>query len=126
MGQCRRQSYHGFLSEDKEFFRSKEVDDEIDDHAECTTRLMAHKKTVPLYIGRTTGFCGSLTFLSTFIRDVFLALANDPPCRLDLTRMLHCSLLVQQERQHPMAGLISWLFLQSFPLKLAFHLQASC
>ena len=79
MDQCRRQSYHGFLSEDKEFFRSKEVDDEIDDHAECTTRLKAHKKTVPLYIGRTTGLCGSLTFLSTFIRDVFLALANDPP-----------------------------------------------
>ena len=55
------------------------MDDEIDDHAECTTRLMARKKTVPLYIGMTTGFCGSLTSLSTFIRDVFLALSNDPP-----------------------------------------------
>lgn len=69
----------GFLSEDKELFRSEDVDDEIDDHAERTTRLLAHKKTVPLYIGMTTGFCGSLTSFSTFIRDVFLALSNDLP-----------------------------------------------
>lgn len=38
---------------------------------------LAMQKRMPLYIGLTTGFCGSLTSFSTFIRDVFLALSND-------------------------------------------------
>ncbi|KAK8091894.1 hypothetical protein PG997_002255 [Apiospora hydei] len=38
---------------------------------------MATKKTIPLYIGLATGFCGSFTSFSSFIRDVFLALSND-------------------------------------------------
>lgn len=58
----------GFLSQDQELFR---VDDSHT--AEAVTK---HKKTIPLYIGLTTGFCGSLTSFSTFIRDVFLALSN--------------------------------------------------
>ncbi|KAL8651326.1 MAG: hypothetical protein Q9226_004757, partial [Calogaya cf. arnoldii] len=37
------------------------------------------KKTIPLYIGLSTGFCGSLTSFSSFIRDAFLALANALP-----------------------------------------------
>lgn len=69
----------GFLSEDKELFHFNEVDVEFDDGTDRETHLMAHKKTVPLYIGLTTGFCGSLTSFSTFIRDVFLALSNDLP-----------------------------------------------
>ena len=69
----------GFLSEDKELFHFKEVDAEFDNDTDCETHLMAHKKTVPLYVGLTTGFCGSLTSFSTFIRDVFLALSNDLP-----------------------------------------------
>ncbi|OIW33472.1 hypothetical protein CONLIGDRAFT_557601, partial [Coniochaeta ligniaria NRRL 30616] len=39
----------------------------------------ATKKTIPLYIGLATGFCGSFTSFSSFIRDVFLALSNDLP-----------------------------------------------
>ncbi|QGA14624.1 hypothetical protein EYB26_002280 [Talaromyces marneffei] len=35
------------------------------------------KKSIPLYIGLTTGFCGSFTSFSSFMRDVFLALSND-------------------------------------------------
>ncbi|UNI16474.1 hypothetical protein JDV02_002905 [Purpureocillium takamizusanense] len=38
---------------------------------------LATKKTIPLYIGLATGFCGSFTSFSTFIRDVFLAMSND-------------------------------------------------
>lgn len=38
---------------------------------------MQIKKTIPLYIGMATGFCGSLTSFSSFIRDAFLALSND-------------------------------------------------
>lgn len=34
------------------------------------------KKTIPLYIGLTTGFCGSFTSFSSFMRDAFLALSN--------------------------------------------------
>ncbi|KAK3302307.1 CrcB-like protein-domain-containing protein [Chaetomium strumarium] len=37
----------------------------------------AVKKTIPLYIGLATGFCGSFTSFSAFIRDMFLALSND-------------------------------------------------
>lgn len=35
------------------------------------------KKTIPLYIGLSTGFCGSFTSFSSFVRDTFLALSND-------------------------------------------------
>ncbi|KAI1105651.1 CrcB-like protein-domain-containing protein [Jackrogersella minutella] len=38
---------------------------------------VATKKTIPLYIGLATGFCGSFTSFSSFIRDIFLALSND-------------------------------------------------
>ncbi|KAI5286491.1 hypothetical protein KEM52_001978 [Ascosphaera acerosa] len=39
----------------------------------------AVKKTIPLYIGITTGFCGSFTSFSTFMSDTFLALSNSLP-----------------------------------------------
>lgn len=72
----------GFLSEDQALFRFDSVESSIPEPArnnssERATHLQAHKKTVPLYIGLTTGFCGSLTSFSTFIRDVFLALSNN-------------------------------------------------
>ncbi|KAG7406911.1 Fluoride export protein 1 [Fusarium oxysporum f. sp. rapae] len=37
------------------------------------------RKPVPLFIGLSTGFCGSLTTFSSFMRDVFLALSNSLP-----------------------------------------------
>ncbi|KAJ0167886.1 UPF0695 membrane protein [Colletotrichum tanaceti] len=40
---------------------------------------LATKKAIPLYIGLATGFCGSFTSFSSFIRDVFLAASNDLP-----------------------------------------------
>ncbi|KAL8897276.1 MAG: hypothetical protein Q9192_002660 [Flavoplaca navasiana] len=43
------------------------------------------KTTIPLYIGLSTGFCGSLTSFSSFIRDVFLALANALPVPISHT-----------------------------------------
>ncbi|KAI1925227.1 hypothetical protein LOZ12_002829 [Ophidiomyces ophidiicola] len=39
----------------------------------------AIKKTIPLYVGLTTGFCGSFTSFSSFMADTFLALSNDLP-----------------------------------------------
>jgi fluoride exporter len=47
------------------------------DLAAAKKTFMATKKTIPLYIGLATGFCGSLTSFSSFVRDVFLALSND-------------------------------------------------
>lgn len=74
----------GFLSEDRNLFReewgsppSEPKDaDEAHEHAK---KHKAVKKTIPLYIGLTTGFCGCCTSFSSFMRDVFLALANALP-----------------------------------------------
>ncbi|KAK6428019.1 hypothetical protein LTR95_015844 [Oleoguttula sp. CCFEE 5521] len=37
------------------------------------------KKTIPLYVGIASGFCGSFTSFSSFARDMFGALANNLP-----------------------------------------------
>lgn len=91
----------GFLAEDRMLFRNewgtptydrqirKAKDDEnagdsdtgAVDLGAAKKAHQATKKTIPLYIGLATGFCGSFTSFSSFIRDVFLALSNDlaPP-----------------------------------------------
>lgn len=43
----------------------------------------AIKKTIPLYIGLATGFCGSFTTFGSFMQDCFLALSNDLPTPLN-------------------------------------------
>ena len=86
----------GFLAEDRKLFlhewgtpvydraihRAKQSasDESSGDNPDLTAAKKAHlaaKKTIPLYIGLATGFCGSFTSFSTFIRDVFLAMSND-------------------------------------------------
>ena len=89
----------GFLSEDRKLFRnewcetngthqpvkSKRKDEEngTEETKELTTAAKkqhgAVKKTIPLFIGLATGFCGSLTSFSSFMRDVFLGLSNSLP-----------------------------------------------
>lgn len=96
----------GFLSEDQQLFResfqpsdaSRQVvrlyDLEADPNrsdpelrpfisaARKQAMSKAHaaiKKTIPLYIGLATGFCGSFTSFSSFMRDAFLALSNALP-----------------------------------------------
>lgn len=97
----------GFLSEDQQLFRehfepsdaNKQVeglyDLETADPTKSDPELRpfisaarkqatskAHaavKKTIPLYIGLATGFCGSFTSFSSFMRDSFLALSNALP-----------------------------------------------
>lgn len=96
--------FMGFLAEDRMLFRSEwgtpTYDREIRrakengqaeesagsgsempavDLAAAKKAYMATKKTIPLYIGLATGFCGSFTSFSAFIRDIFLALSNDLP-----------------------------------------------
>lgn len=75
----------GFLTEDKNLFQQewgKPTTPEPKDTREAAQHAKTHKavkKTIPLYIGLTTGFCGCCTSFSSFMRDVFLALANALP-----------------------------------------------
>ena len=89
----------GFLAEDRRLFReewgttlltpprtantpqaSSHHDGEKASRAAEEAAKASHvkvKKTIPLYIGLATGFCGSFTSFSSFIRDTFLAFVND-------------------------------------------------
>ncbi|KAG9191417.1 hypothetical protein G6011_09505 [Alternaria panax] len=85
----------GFLSEDRRIFAAEwgqhhhghrnsrqgeklpELTDYPADHTRDKPRHGKVKKTIPMYIGLATGFCGSFTSFSSFIRDIFLSLSND-------------------------------------------------
>jgi fluoride ion exporter CrcB/FEX len=72
----------GFLAEDLRLFRTHDRSGRIGDLEPEIVDKAAHlkaKKTIPLYIGLTVGFCGSFTSFSSFARDFFLALSNDLP-----------------------------------------------
>ncbi|KAI0390405.1 CrcB-like protein-domain-containing protein [Xylariaceae sp. FL0594] len=88
----------GFLAEDGNLFRfgwgistvaaerqgrSKKNEESASASASDTpAQKKAHlavKKTIPLYVGLATGFCGSFTSFSSFMRDLLLAVANDLP-----------------------------------------------
>ncbi|GAB7339311.1 hypothetical protein MBLNU457_5961t1 [Dothideomycetes sp. NU457] len=74
----------GFLSEDRNLFREEwgTHTPSAPESSSASTIKKNHgkvKKTIPLYIGLATGFCGSFTSFSSFQRDIFLALSNDLP-----------------------------------------------
>jgi len=84
----------GFLAEEKRLFsdtwapststrsekRASKRSDGSSGPAQVTAaERMKIKKTIPLYNGLATGFCGSFTSFSSFQRDVFLALSNALP-----------------------------------------------
>ncbi|TVY93347.1 Fluoride export protein [Lachnellula willkommii] len=98
--------FMGFLSEDRMLFKEEwgtpnyhqqiqkakkqAQDEEAGSGSESATELQAAKKahnatkkTIPLYIGLATGFCGSFTSFSSFIRDAFLAMSNSLPTPLN-------------------------------------------
>ncbi|KAI1619953.1 CrcB-like protein-domain-containing protein [Exophiala viscosa] len=64
----------GFLAEDRRLFREEWGSPDPKAPASNHGKV---KKTIPLYIGLATGFCGSFTSFSSFMRDAFLALTND-------------------------------------------------
>ena len=80
----------GFLSEDRQLFReewgsphgqrAKAEDEEKAKRQHrspsVSKRHAVVKKTLPLYIGLATGFCGSFTSFSSFMRDAFFAMSN--------------------------------------------------
>jgi fluoride exporter len=63
----------GFLSEDRRLFREEWGWPTPDASSSERGKV---KKTIPLFIGLATGFCGCFTSFSSFIRDAFLALTN--------------------------------------------------
>lgn len=80
----------GFLQEDRAIFAPRRgsvilraIDEECESKENEKDRPippkedLKRKKTLPLYIGLSVGFCGSYTSFSSFIRDAFLALSND-------------------------------------------------
>ncbi len=77
----------GFLATDCKLFRTmaepvpqkERGEDEEKFGSSASANLAAVKKKVPLYIGLATGFCGSFTSFSSFIRDAYLALSNALP-----------------------------------------------
>ncbi|KAL2142626.1 hypothetical protein VTI28DRAFT_890 [Corynascus sepedonium] len=70
----------GFLLEDRVLFRDPSLPFNNEENAASAKQAHAAlKKTIPLYIGLATGFCGSLTSFSAFMRDTLLALVNDLP-----------------------------------------------
>lgn len=80
----------GFLVEDRRLFKEewgkhldrwsfKPLGDDEQNESTLTEVARKHlkvKKTLPLYIGLSTGFCGSFTSFSTFLRDAFLGLSG--------------------------------------------------
>ncbi|KAL9011945.1 MAG: hypothetical protein Q9173_003256 [Seirophora scorigena] len=89
----------GFLIEDRKFFcehvsssatslpspSAQQAFKDEEQQKEQLRPLAPHKRTIPLYIGLATGFCGSLTSFSSFTRDAFLALANALPVPISHT-----------------------------------------
>ena len=79
--------FMGFLSEDQRLFRDHAGGNPSTEKRQSSGDLeqvnkaehSKRKKTIPLYIGLATGFCGSFTSFSSFMRDVFLALSNNLP-----------------------------------------------
>ena len=84
----------GFLSEDRNLFKQEwgATIDKLPVHGNDVEKGTngqrspsqdkhhgAIKKTLPMYIGLATGFCGSFTSFSSFIRDTFYALSNALP-----------------------------------------------
>jgi len=76
----------GFLVEDRNLFGLPSnlrpptpKGDEPADESKLSATHLKFKKTIPVYVGLTTGFCGSFTSFSSFMRDAFLALTNALP-----------------------------------------------
>lgn len=63
----------GFLVEDRRLFQEEWGSPDPNAPASNHGKV---KKTIPLYIGLATGFCGCFTSFSSFMRDAFLALTN--------------------------------------------------
>jgi CrcB protein len=79
-------TYHQMIEKAKMRERETEEGPKKSHGVDLEAAKKAHaktKKTIPLYIGLATGFCGSFTSFSSFLRDAFLAMSNDLPAPLN-------------------------------------------
>lgn len=79
-------TYHQMIEKEKKRAQDEESGGLGSDPVDPQAAQKAHaatKKTIPLYIGLATGFCGSFTSFSSFIRDAFLAMSNKLPTPLN-------------------------------------------
>ena len=84
----------GFLAEDRQLFKNEwgtpkydqaiqkahQAADKSEYKVDLEAAKKAHsatKKTIPMFIGLSTGFCGCFTSFSSFARDAFLAMSNN-------------------------------------------------
>ncbi|KAI9051531.1 hypothetical protein LZ554_004577 [Drepanopeziza brunnea f. sp. 'monogermtubi'] len=73
-------TYHRQIQKAKRQKQDEEIESGSDGIVDLGAAKKAHaatKKTIPLYVGLATGFCGCFTSFSSFIRDIFLALSNE-------------------------------------------------
>lgn len=95
----------GLLLEDRSLFRfAVEVGSDPETFHHEVDKV---KKTLPLYIGLATGFCGSFTSFSTFITDAVFALTNQLPPSAT-TSPFHS---IAQEQVHSRSGGYSFMAL---------------
>ena len=137
----------GFLSEDMRLFREEwgggggvgteePLDQSAEGHQDLekqrTVDKASHgktKKTIPLYIGLTTGFCGSFTSFSSFVRDVFLGLSNDLSAPTYHSTMTSPTLLAPRNAGYSVMAILGVVFvtiaLCLCALKAGAHLAAA-
>lgn len=78
--------YHQKIQEAKKRAKDEESASGSEDVVDLEAAKKAHlatKKTLPLYIGLATGFCGCFTSFGSFMRDSYLAMSNKLPTPLN-------------------------------------------
>ena len=84
--------------------------------------MMTTTPTPPIYIGLTTGLCGSMTSFSSFMRDIFLALSDDLPDPSSSTTTTHHHTSPGQNVMSTLAIIILTLSLSLSALQSGTHL----
>jgi fluoride ion exporter CrcB/FEX len=118
----------GFLLEDRNIFLDgwdqSSTDSPVHTLEKAREEHLNIKKTIPLYIGLATGFCGSLTSFSSFMLDGFLAMSNNLPTPINHPYPAGFELPATSTTVHRAAGYAVAAFLAVIILNLTVSLSA--